>query len=105
MNSIKISEAQTKVDSLIQNMGGYWPPLSMLASITEELGELAREINALEKFKPKKADEKPKTIAEELGDTLFSIICVANHYSVDLGTALEGVIEKYSVRDRTRFKK
>jgi len=68
----------------------------------------ARTKNIIElfnRYKPKKANEKPKTVAEELGDTLFSIICVANHYSVDLGAALEGVIEKYSVRDQTRFKK
>jgi NTP pyrophosphatase (non-canonical NTP hydrolase) len=31
------------------NQFEYWPPLSMLASLVEEVGELAREINAKEK--------------------------------------------------------
>ena len=33
---------------------GYWPPLSMFAALVEEVGELGREINHLEGFKPKK---------------------------------------------------
>ena len=51
---------QHKVDELVSKMGGYWSPLAMLASVTEEVGELAREINALEGFKPKKTYRKNK---------------------------------------------
>lgn len=97
------TESQTDVDKLVNKMGGYWSPLAMLASITEEVGELAREINALEQIKPKKSTEKPKSIGEELGDTLYSIICVANHYSVDLGEELKNVLKKYTIRDKDRF--
>ncbi len=42
---MEISEAQKKVDELIQSFGGYWEPLSMMARITEETGELARALN------------------------------------------------------------
>ena len=99
------SDAQKEVDLLVQQMGGYWSPLAMLASVVEEVGELAREINALEKIKIKKPEEKLKPIDEELADTLFSIICIANNYQVDLGDSLEKVLEKYRKRDKHRFTK
>lgn len=98
-------DAQKEVDLLVQQMGGYWSPLAMLASVVEEVGELAREINALEKIKIKKPEERVKPIDEELADTLFSIICIANHYKVNLGKSLENVLEKYRKRDKYRFTK
>ncbi|MEM1767373.1 MAG: hypothetical protein QXD86_05460, partial [Candidatus Bathyarchaeia archaeon] len=46
-----IKQAQKIVDEWINQFEeGYWPPLSMLASLMEEVGELAREINAMEKI-------------------------------------------------------
>ena len=100
-----INKFQQKVNSWIDSHGGYWPPLSMLASITEELGELAREINHLEGHKPKKSTEIKAKIGEELGDLLFSVICMANFYKIDLTKELDAVINKYSSRDALRFKK
>ena len=98
-----LSEIQTAVDTLVNQMGGYWPPLAMVAAITEELGEVAREVNSLEKIKPKKLSEKPGEITGELGDLLYALICLANHYHVDLTHAIYQVMEKYKARDRTRF--
>ena len=93
------------MDIFIQEHGGYWSPLSMLASITEEVGELAREINALEQIKIKKPSELPRSIGEELADTLFSVICVANYYEVDIAHEFKQVMQKFQERDRDRFKK
>lgn len=94
---------QERVDEWINSHGGYWPPLSMLASIMEEVGELSREINHLEGFKPKKESERPSDLGGELADLLFSIICVANHYDLDLTENFHGVLEKYTERDSKRF--
>lgn len=49
-----LKEIQRIIDNWIHMHGGYWPPLSMISAIMEELGELAREINSLEGYKPKK---------------------------------------------------
>lgn len=58
MKEITIKQAQKMVDEWISQFEeGYWPPLSMLASLTEEVGELAREINHKEKIKMKKETE------------------------------------------------
>jgi NTP pyrophosphatase (non-canonical NTP hydrolase) len=75
----------------------------MLAAITEELGEIAREINHLEKYKRKKETEDKKGLDIELGDIIFSIICLANHYKIDLGNSFKKTMEKYSNRDKGRF--
>ncbi len=101
-NSLK--EIQQIVNNWIKDHGGYWPPLSMISAIMEELGELAREVNFLEGFKPKKVNKEIKSnVGEELTDLLFSIICVANHYKIDLSDELDKTINKYSERDSRRF--
>ena len=104
MNDLSIKRAQKMVDDWINQFEeGYWPPLSMLASLTEEVGELAREINHREKIKKKKETEPKGGIGLELADVLFSLICLANHYGVDLEDKFREVVEKYSSRDMNRW--
>ncbi|MFX0105345.1 MAG: nucleotide pyrophosphohydrolase [Candidatus Hodarchaeota archaeon] len=98
-----LKEVQEIVDNWISEHGGYWPPLSMICAIMEELGEVAREVNSLEGYKPKKSKIEDSNLAEELSDLLFSIICIANHYKIDLGQKFNNTINKYSERDSTRF--
>ena len=57
----------------------------------------------LEGYKPKKSSILNSNLGEELADLLFSIICIANHYKVDLGKELNKTIDKYSKRDSKRF--
>ena len=94
---------QKEVDFFIGEHGGYWPPLSMLCAIMEELGELAREVNFLEGYKAKKSKNKNSNLGEELADLLFSIICVANYYQINLGKEFHRVINKYKIRDSKSF--
>ena len=101
---LTIKQAQKMVDEWINQFEeDYWPPLSMLASLTEEIGELAREINHREKIKMKKETEPKGDIGLELADVLFSLICLENHYGVDLEGKFKEVMEKYSSRDTTRW--
>lgn len=101
---MKISEAQSAVDAYVsQFKEGYWPPLSNLARLIEEVGELARELNHRYGDKPKKADEPEQDLAIELADILFVIVAIANEQKIDLEKAFEQVLEKYQVRDRDRW--
>jgi NTP pyrophosphatase (non-canonical NTP hydrolase) len=75
----------------------------MLGAIVEEVGELAKEINHLEGFKPKKRDGAKAQIGEELADIIYAIICVANYYKINISSELSLVIEKYTRRDAKRF--
>ncbi len=99
-----LKDMQKEVDNWISQFAeGYWHPLSMLARMTEEVGELAREINHGYGQKPKKSAEKEGDIALELADILFIIICFANSLGLDLETAFREVMDKYRRRDSGRW--
>jgi NTP pyrophosphatase (non-canonical NTP hydrolase) len=101
---LKISEAQQAVDAYVgQFKEGYWPPLTNLARLIEEVGELARELNHRYGHKPKKKDEPEQDIGMELADIMFVIIAIANEQKIDLDAAFTAVLEKYQVRDRDRW--
>ena len=58
---MSLKDAQAQVDAWISQFEeGYWPPLSNLARLTEEVGELAREMNHRFGHKIKKADDERK---------------------------------------------
>jgi NTP pyrophosphatase (non-canonical NTP hydrolase) len=95
---------QKQVDEYIsQFKEGYFSPLSMLARMTEEVGELAREVNHRFGEKQKKADESENSIELELADILFIIICFANSQNIDLDEAFQKVMHKFNTRDANRW--
>lgn len=99
-----MKELQEEVDTYIgQFKEGYFSPLAMLARMTEELGELAREVNHQYGEKPKKTTEAEKAIEEELGDMLFVLICFANALQIDLEQAHDLVMHKFNTRDKERW--
>lgn len=101
---MEIKHAQRAVDAYVsQFKEGYWPPLSNLARLIEEVGELARELNHRYGHKPKKADEPEQDLAIELADIMFVIIAIANEQKIDLDEAFQRVLDKYQVRDRDRW--
>jgi len=105
-NHKTMKDLQKEVDVYIsQFKEGYFSPLAMTARMTEELGELAREINHYYGEKPKKVSEKENTVEEELGDLLFVLICFANSLHIDLEEAHNRVMNKFNTRDKDRWTK
>jgi NTP pyrophosphatase (non-canonical NTP hydrolase) len=98
-----LATAQAEVDTWIRAHGGYWGEMSLLARLTEETGELAREYNHRFGEKRKKASEADRALADEMGDVLFILVCMANQQGIDLGEALGAVMDKLRVRDADRF--
>jgi NTP pyrophosphatase (non-canonical NTP hydrolase) len=100
-----LREIQQDVDHLITEEwhSHYWTPLSNLARLTEEVGELAREINHHYGEKPKKASEEDGNIATEMGDILYILAALANSLNVDLNEAFNQVMNKYRQRDAQRW--
>lgn len=95
---------QERVDAYIsQFVEGYFQPMTLVVRLTEELGELAREINHHYGEKPKKKDEPDGSIALELGDLLFVITCLANRLDIDLNQAFNDVMQKFETRDKFRW--
>lgn len=104
MEAKTMKDMQKEVDAYIgQFKEGYFSPLAMMARLTEEMGELAREVNHYYGEKPKKTTEKENSIEEELGDVLFVMICMANSLNIDLETAHNIVMNKFNTRDKDRW--
>mgnify|MGYP001228258806 FL=1 len=99
-------ETQQRVDRFISQFEeGYFSPLAMMARLTEEMGELAREINHHYGEKPKKSTEKEKSVKDELGDVYFVLVTLANSLDIDLDEAFEISMSKIEHRDQNRWTK
>ena len=97
-------EPQDAVDRWVgQFEEGYFPPLANVARLAEEVGELAREVNHRFGPKTKKPDEQAGSIAMELADILFVVICIANSQKIDLDEAFAQMMAKVTVRDAGRW--
>lgn len=104
--SKSIQEWQQIVDQWVQTTGGgYWAPMSNLARVTEEVGELARLLNHLYGEKPKKPAEEKQELGIEICDIIFALICLANREGIDLDGSFEQMMTKYRVRDHDRYVK
>ncbi|HEX3015450.1 MAG TPA: nucleotide pyrophosphohydrolase [Desulfobacteria bacterium] len=103
---MEIKEMQRVVDEWISRFEeGYWTPPSMMLRLTEELGELAREVNHVWGQKPKKPEEPKGDLQLELADILFVVVCMANSLDIDLEDAFKRTMEKYYTRDANRWTK
>ncbi|QFF98721.1 nucleotide pyrophosphohydrolase [Psychrobacillus glaciei] len=101
-----LSELQKEVDLYInQFKEGYFPPMELLARLTEELGELSREVQHKYGTKKKKKTEVEKALADEMGDFFFVLICMANAEGINLEESLQNVLQKYNTRDKDRWTK
>lgn len=99
-----LQKMQEEVDEYIQQFkAGYFSPLAQMARLTEEVGELAREVNHYYGEKPKKETEKIKSVAEELGDVLFVTLIMANSLDIDLTEVFNENMKKFYQRDAYRF--
>src|SRR5436190_20921521 len=98
------SEAQRRVDGWISQFEeGYFHPLTNLARLAEEVGELAREVNHRFGQKTKKGDEAEGDLAMEMADILFVLICMANREGINLQAAFDRMMEKVERRDAERW--
>lgn len=102
-DNISLREAQEAVDRWITTIGhGYFSPLTNMAVLTEETGEVARIMARRygdQKAKPGDAGN----LADELADVLWVTLAIANQTGVDLTDAFRRNIEKKTSRDSLRF--
>lgn len=89
---------QAFLDGWIKQRGSYWSPLSQFARLSEEVGELGRELNFRFGDKPRAAKDEDGSITDELADVLFIVVLLANDLGIDLKTALQATLQKYEQR-------
>ena len=101
-----LSDAQHRVHTWISRFEeGYFHPLTNLARLTEEVGELAREINHRFGQKTKKKEEPEGDLEMEIADIVFVLICIANREGIDLDAAFNRMMAKVETRDEARWTK
>ena len=102
-----LKEAQQKVDEWINTIGiRYYSELTNTAILMEEVGEVARlmaRIYGEQSFKTKEQeDSAQEDLAEEMGDVLFVLLCLANQANIDMDEVLQKIMDKRSIRDKDR---
>src|ERR687883_1057181 len=101
-----LNDAQRRVDAWISQFEeGYFDPLTNLARLAEEVGELAREVNHRFGQKTKKPEEPAGDLGMEMADILFVLICMANREGIDLQNAFDRMMAKVEARDEKRWTK
>jgi NTP pyrophosphatase (non-canonical NTP hydrolase) len=101
---MSLTDSQRRVDQWISQFEeGYFDPLTNMARLSEEVGELAREINHRFGQKTKKKDEAEGDLAMEMADILFVLICMANREGIDLQQGFDRMMEKVEQRDTSRW--
>jgi len=95
-----LNDAQRRVDAWISQFEeGYFDPLTNLARLAEEVGELAREINHRFGQKTKKPEEPEGDLGMEMADILFVLICMANREGINLQDSFDRMMQKIEHRD------
>ena len=92
-----MNNIQEKVDELIKKYNLESSIEIRFIDLISELGELGKEILKGNDY-GKKDFCNTENIESEIGDTFFSLICVANSLNIDLQNALDNVLNKYENR-------
>nr|WP_315121783.1 nucleotide pyrophosphohydrolase [uncultured Porphyromonas sp.] len=100
-----LSDAQRLVDEWIHTYGvRYFSPLTNMAVLTEEVGEVARLMARQYGDQSFKKSDEGRELADELADVLWVLLCIANQTGVDLEAALKKNLEKKTQRDQERHR-
>ncbi len=101
---ISIADAQSAVDRWIKTVGvRYFSPLTNMAILAEETGEVGRIMARRfgdQSFKPGEKND----LADELADLLWVTMAIANQCDIDLTEAFVSNLRKKTERDASRHR-
>lgn len=104
-HQLTLAEAQGIVDRWITTVGvRYFSPLTNMAILAEETGEVARQMARIYGEQSFKQGEEAN-LADELADLLWVTLAIANQCGVDLTEAFEANVRKKTLRDTERHAK
>lgn len=100
-----VEHLSAEVDTWITTTGvRYFDPLTNMAILAEEVGEVARIVaRTYGEQSPKKSD-RSKDLGVELADVLFVVMCLANQTGTDLQRAWEKKMKERTRRDAARHR-
>lgn len=92
-----MKEIQEEVNEMIKKYDLESSTEIRFIDLVSEIGELGKEILKGNDY-GKKEFSRTDNLESEVGDVLFSLICIANGLNIDLKSALNGVMTKYNSR-------
>ncbi|MDE5607336.1 MAG: nucleotide pyrophosphohydrolase [Muribaculaceae bacterium] len=99
-----LAPLQRLVDSWISATGkGYFSPLTNMAILAEETGEVARIMARRHGDQVAKPSDTGASLADELVDVIWVAAAIANQEGIDLTEALRLNFDKKTRRDAGRF--
>ena len=94
---MKLKQLQKLVAEFCRENNLESPIEHKVLDLVSEVGEVSKEISRMTNYGRKPLKFR-KELASEVGDVLYSLIVVANHFEIDLEEALKMVLEKYKKR-------
>lgn len=105
MDNCSLNRLQAEVDEWVRSVGvRYFDPLTNMAMLAEEVGEVARIMARRYGEQSEKESDRAKDLGEELSDVLFVVLCLANQTGTDLGAAWEQRMAAKTARDAERHR-
>ena len=92
-----MDDIQEKVKEMIKKYNLESSNEIRFIDLTSEIGELGKEILKGNDY-GKKEYCNTDNVESEIGDVLFSLICIANGMNISLENAIESVLKKYENR-------
>lgn len=92
-----MDDIQEKVKGMIKKYNLESSNEIRFIDLTSEIGELGKEILKGNDY-GKKEYCNTDNVESEIGDVLFSLICIANGMNIYLENAIESVLKKYENR-------
>ena len=91
-------ETQQKVAAFAQAYGLGTDPQARMLDLASEVGELAKEVLKATGYGTRPRWPPRPALEEELGDCVFSLLCVSEALGLDGEKALDQALEKYRAR-------
>lgn len=102
-DNITLRKLQQMVDEWIKSTGrGYFSPLTNMALLAEETGEVARVVSRRYGDHVAKPTDNLE-LADELADLIWVATAIANQTGIDLTEAILNNLQKKNIRDKDRF--
>ena len=102
---ITIRGAQKMVDNWILTTGiRYFSPLTNMAVLAEEVGEVARIMARRYGDQSFNDGESDAALADELADVMWGVMALANQSGIDLADAFRKNLDKKDCRDSERHR-
>ena len=96
----RLPEFQQAVANFVADHGLEAPAHTRLLDLSSEVGELSKEYLKSTDYGRKPFGKPAAGWQDELGDVLFSLVCLANTTGVNLETVLQRALDKYDERFR-----